>query len=34
VKDKKVFDAEGKVIGIIEGKEIYGAAAYLIGLFR
>lgn len=34
VKDKKVFDVEGNLIGIIEGKEIYGAAAYLIGLFR
>lgn len=33
IKDNKIINADGSLMGIIEGKEIYGAAAYVIGLF-
>lgn len=34
IKEKKVYSSSGELLGIIEGKEIYGAAAYLMGQFR
>jgi hypothetical protein len=32
IKDNKIYSSDNKVIGFIEGQDIYGAASYLLSL--